>query len=147
MQRFRPTRDARWPARRISAASEHTGRKIERDLRDAAQQRLVSLARTVGAAHARVPREQHDLRAELSQIAQGLVSLLDELVAQAQVLAGDSAVGVHAGTGLTASARSAQRRRTTALFQPVRAPRCRQRIGLRSCSATAFRGGVSSEKR
>jgi signal transduction histidine kinase len=64
---------------RIIAASDETRRKIERDLHDGAQQRLVSLALTAGAARAGVPPEQDELRGELSQIADGLVSLLDEL--------------------------------------------------------------------
>jgi signal transduction histidine kinase len=64
---------------RIIAAADETRRRIERDLHDGAQQQLVSLALTVGAARASVPAEEHQLRSELSQITDGLVSLLEEL--------------------------------------------------------------------
>jgi signal transduction histidine kinase len=64
---------------RIVAAADETRRRIERDLHDSAQQRLVSLALSVRAVQAVVPPESHELRAELSQVADGLVSVLDEL--------------------------------------------------------------------
>jgi signal transduction histidine kinase len=64
---------------RIIAAADETRRKIERDLHDGAQQRLVSLALGVRAARATVPPEQDQLRSELSQVADGLLSLLEEV--------------------------------------------------------------------
>jgi signal transduction histidine kinase len=64
---------------RIAAAADDTSRRIERDLHDGAQQRLVSLALDVRAAKTAVPAEYDDLHAELSAIADGLVSVLDEL--------------------------------------------------------------------
>jgi signal transduction histidine kinase len=64
---------------RIVAAADETRRRIERDLHDSAQQRLVSLALSVRAVQAVVPPESYELRGELSQVADGLVSVLDEL--------------------------------------------------------------------
>jgi signal transduction histidine kinase len=64
---------------RIIAAADETRRRIERDLHDSAQQRLVSLALSVRALQAAVPPEDDELRGELSQVADGLVSVLDEL--------------------------------------------------------------------
>jgi signal transduction histidine kinase len=64
---------------RIAAAADETRRRIERDLHDGAQQRLVSLALSVRAVQAALPPERDDLRAELSVIAEGLGSVLDEL--------------------------------------------------------------------
>jgi signal transduction histidine kinase len=64
---------------RIVAAADETRRRIERDLHDSAQQRLVSLALSVRALQAAVPPDGDELRAELAQVADGLVSVLDEL--------------------------------------------------------------------
>jgi signal transduction histidine kinase len=64
---------------RIVAAADETRRRIERDLHDSAQQRLVSLALSVRAVQAAVPPDGTELRAELAQVADGLVSVLDEL--------------------------------------------------------------------
>jgi signal transduction histidine kinase len=65
--------------RRIIAASDETRRKIERDLHDGAQQRLVSLALEVHSARHSVPTENETLRQDLTRIADGLIGLLDEL--------------------------------------------------------------------
>jgi PAS domain S-box-containing protein len=64
---------------RIVATADHTRRRIERDLHDGAQQRLVSLALQVRAAQAEVPDELGDVRAELDDIAVGLAASVDEL--------------------------------------------------------------------
>ncbi len=64
---------------RIVAASDEARRRIERDLHDGAQQRLVSLALALRAAEAKVPAEDAELRSELSAVADGLTELLDEL--------------------------------------------------------------------
>jgi len=64
---------------RIAATADETRRRIERDLHDGAQQRLVSLALHVRAAQAAVPPELGELAAELGRIARGLASTLDEL--------------------------------------------------------------------
>jgi PAS domain S-box-containing protein len=65
--------------RRIVAASDEARRRIERDLHDGTQQRLVSLGLAVRATEARVPLVSGDLRAELSGIAAGLADAVAEL--------------------------------------------------------------------
>jgi PAS domain S-box-containing protein len=65
--------------RRIVAASDETRRRIERDLHDGTQQRLVSLGLAVRAAEADLPAERADLRAQLSGVAEGLVAAVEDL--------------------------------------------------------------------
>jgi signal transduction histidine kinase len=65
--------------RRIVTASDETRRKIERDLHDGTQQRLVSLGLALRAAEASVPPDRLDLQAELSQIATGLTGAVEDL--------------------------------------------------------------------
>jgi signal transduction histidine kinase len=65
--------------RRIVAASDEARRRIERDLHDGTQQRLVSLGLAARAAEANVPADRGDLRAELSRIAAGLSEAVAEL--------------------------------------------------------------------
>jgi signal transduction histidine kinase len=65
--------------RRIVAASDQARRRIERDLHDGTQQRLVALGLAVRAAEADVPREQAGLRDELSRVAQGLADAVEDL--------------------------------------------------------------------
>jgi signal transduction histidine kinase len=65
--------------RRIVAASDAARRRIERDLHDGTQQRLVSLELAVRAAESGVGPDRSDLRTELSQIATGLESAVAEL--------------------------------------------------------------------
>jgi signal transduction histidine kinase len=65
--------------RRIVAASDEARRRIERDLHDGTQQRLVSLGLAARAAEANVPADRGDLRAELSRIAAGLTEAVAEL--------------------------------------------------------------------
>ncbi|MDX6241708.1 MAG: hypothetical protein QOG10_6532, partial [Kribbellaceae bacterium] len=63
---------------RIVAASDETRRRIERDLHDGAQQGLLALAlrlRSVAAA----PPESDDIRTEITDVAEGLVEVIDEL--------------------------------------------------------------------
>jgi signal transduction histidine kinase len=64
---------------RVVATADDTRRRIERDLHDGAQQRLVSLALGLRAAQASVPPELGTLEAELSRVAEGLASVLDDL--------------------------------------------------------------------
>jgi signal transduction histidine kinase len=65
--------------RRIVATSDETRRRIERDLHDGTQQRLVSLALAARTAEADVPPDRGDLRAELSHIATGLADAVADL--------------------------------------------------------------------
>jgi PAS domain S-box-containing protein len=65
--------------RRIVAASDEARRRIERDLHDGTQQRLVSLGLAVRVAETLVPPGGSDLRAELSRIATGLANAVEDL--------------------------------------------------------------------
>jgi signal transduction histidine kinase len=64
---------------RIVAAADHARRRIERDLHDGTQQRLVSLALDLRAAEAAVPPERPGLKADLANVAEGLAGALEEL--------------------------------------------------------------------
>jgi signal transduction histidine kinase len=64
---------------RIVATADATRRRIERDLHDGAQQQLVSLALQVRAAQANAPELLGKHREDLSQIAEGLTTVLDGL--------------------------------------------------------------------
>ena len=65
--------------RRIVAASDQARRRIERDLHDGTQQRLVSLALAARTAEADAAAGRGDLRAGLSRIAAGLADAAAEL--------------------------------------------------------------------
>jgi PAS domain S-box-containing protein len=64
---------------RIVAAGDETRRRIERDLHDGAQQRLVLLELQLQGAAAMAPNELEDLQAQLSRIGEGLAGVLDEI--------------------------------------------------------------------
>lgn len=64
---------------RIVAASDQARRRFERDLHDGAQQRLVSLGLQLRAAEVSVPDEHPELRAQLSNVVDGLVGVSTEL--------------------------------------------------------------------
>lgn len=64
---------------RVLAAADEARRQIERDLHDGAQQRLVSLALAVRSAQAAVPPMSGWLSDELTGVADGLSSVLDDL--------------------------------------------------------------------
>jgi len=64
---------------RVVATADETRHRIERDLHDGAQQRLVTLALKLRAAQASVPPDLDELAAELSSVALGMTSVLDEL--------------------------------------------------------------------
>jgi signal transduction histidine kinase len=64
---------------RIVAAADETRRRIERDLHDGTQQRLVSLMLDLRAAEATQPSEDSDLRAHLARAEQGLAGVIEEL--------------------------------------------------------------------
>jgi signal transduction histidine kinase len=64
---------------RIVAAADDTRRRIERDLHDGAQQRLVSLGLKLRLAEESVPPEQAALREQISDVVTDLVGVSDEL--------------------------------------------------------------------
>jgi PAS domain S-box-containing protein len=64
---------------RIVTAADETRRRIERDLHDGVQQRLVSLALDQRQAEAMVPAGLRELQARLSRVADGLAGAMDEL--------------------------------------------------------------------
>jgi len=65
---------------RIVAAADTTRRRIEQDLHDGAQQRLVSLALQLRSRVQGSPRpEAGELVAEMDAVAEGLIGVLDEL--------------------------------------------------------------------
>jgi signal transduction histidine kinase len=64
---------------RIVRSADQTRRRIERDLHDGIQQRLVSLALDLRAAQAAAPAEPPELGTQLARVADGLGSTLAEL--------------------------------------------------------------------
>ena len=64
---------------RIVAAADEIRSRIERDLHDGAQQRLVSLALQLRAVQAAMPAGLEELDAELDRVAAGLASTIEEL--------------------------------------------------------------------
>jgi signal transduction histidine kinase len=64
---------------RIVAASDLARRRIERDLHDGVQQRVVSLALGLRAAESRIPAGLAEVREELTHVASGLDGLLEDL--------------------------------------------------------------------
>jgi signal transduction histidine kinase len=91
---------------RIVAAADHARRRIERDLHDGAQQRLVSLALQLGTAQAAVPPELDALGAQLGDAVAEVTGALDVLR--------ETARGIHpsilAEAGLGAALRGLARR-------------------------------------
>jgi signal transduction histidine kinase len=64
---------------RIVAAADDARRRIERDLHDGAQQRLVSLSLELRAAEASVPPELRSLKEDISHLVTGLAAVSDDL--------------------------------------------------------------------
>jgi signal transduction histidine kinase len=64
---------------RIVATADQTRRRIERDLHDGAQQRLVTLALQLRAAQAAAPPEAAELAQRVGDVAAGLNGALEEL--------------------------------------------------------------------
>jgi signal transduction histidine kinase len=64
---------------RIVAEADETRRRIERDLHDGSQQRLVTLALELQTVKNAVPSERPDLLAQLSHLEDGLRAALEEL--------------------------------------------------------------------
>jgi signal transduction histidine kinase len=65
--------------KRLVAASDEARRRIERDLHDGTQQRLVSLALAAHAAAADLPTESDDVREKFWRIATGLGEAVEDL--------------------------------------------------------------------
>ncbi|WP_156533097.1 histidine kinase [Cellulosimicrobium sp. I38E] len=91
---------------RIVVAVDETRRRLERDLHDGIQQRLVSLALDVRRAQSRVPAELTEVHGELAAIGRNLSEAVDELRELAR--------GIHPAIletgGLRAALRSLARR-------------------------------------
>jgi signal transduction histidine kinase len=66
---------------RIVAAGDEARRRLERDLHDGAQQRLVSLGLQVRLAEKSIPTQRNDLKEQLSQIVSGLTGVEEDLQA------------------------------------------------------------------
>ena len=64
---------------RIVAAADETRRRLERDLHDGIQQRLVSLALKARTIETMTPRPAGEIQGELSLLADGLGTAMDEL--------------------------------------------------------------------
>jgi signal transduction histidine kinase len=64
---------------RIVAAADDVRRRIERDLHDGLQQRLVLLGLRARLAEASVPPDQRELKCELARIAEGLLEAMENL--------------------------------------------------------------------
>jgi signal transduction histidine kinase len=64
---------------RVVAAADETRRRIERDLHDGAQQRLVSLGLDLRAVQAALPPDLGDLDGELARVADEFTEVLDDL--------------------------------------------------------------------
>jgi signal transduction histidine kinase len=64
---------------RVVAAADETRRRIERDLHDGTQQRLISLALELRAAEMSLPADQVAIREQWSRCAHGLTEVVDEL--------------------------------------------------------------------
>jgi signal transduction histidine kinase len=64
---------------RLVAASDHTRRRVERDLHDGVQQRLVSLALELRSAEAMTPPGHGELEGRLARVGEGLTGVLDDL--------------------------------------------------------------------
>jgi signal transduction histidine kinase len=64
---------------RVVAAGDETRRRIERDLHDGAQQRLVTLALKLRSMTSTIPAGSTDLHVALDEVAAGLEGVLDDL--------------------------------------------------------------------
>ena len=102
---------------RIVTAADQTRRRIERDLHDGVQQRLVSLALDQRQAAALVPAELSELRAQLSRVADGLAGAMEEL----QEISRGIHPAILAQGGLAAALKTLARRSAVPVLLEVRA--------------------------
>jgi signal transduction histidine kinase len=104
---------------RLVAAGDEARRRIERDLHDGTQQRLVSLGLELRAAEAMVPAGADDLREQLSRAASGLVGAVEDLQ--------DLSRGIHPAIlskgGLAAAIKALARRSAVPVEVDVRVDR------------------------
>ena len=77
--RRRAEEEVRRARARVVTAGDETRRRIERDLHDGTQQRLVSLALQLRATESKIAPDMEDVRAELSDTAQGLAAAVESL--------------------------------------------------------------------
>jgi signal transduction histidine kinase len=115
---------------RVVAAADQARRRIERDLHDGAQQRLVSLALQLRQAQAAVPPELAELNAQLDAAVAAAGSALAEV--------GEIARGVHpailTSNGLRPAVRALARRSPV----PVRLAECTDRRLPEQVEVTAY---------
>jgi len=102
---------------RIVTAADETRRRIERDLHDGVQQRLVSLVLAQRTAEAMVPPELHELQVQVSRMADGLAGALEEL----QEIARGIHPAILAQGGLAAALKTLARRSAVPVELEMRA--------------------------
>jgi PAS domain S-box-containing protein len=102
---------------RIVTAADQTRRRIERDLHDGVQQRLVSLVLDQRRAEAMIPAELRELQAQLSRVADGLAGALEEL----QEISRGIHPAILAQGGLAAALKTLARRSAVPVLLEVRA--------------------------
>jgi signal transduction histidine kinase len=104
---------------RIVAAADETRRRIERDLHDGTQQRLMSLMLELRAVEATEPGEVNALKDQMERTAQGLVGVAGEL--------SEISRGIHPAIlstgGLVPALRALARRSALPVELDLRAPR------------------------
>jgi signal transduction histidine kinase len=103
----------------VLAAADETRRRIERDLHDGTQQRLVSIAVALRATQAKLPAELHEVRAQLSQSVEGPAGAVEDLQ--------EISRGIHPAIlskgGLKPALKALARRSPVPVELDVRAPR------------------------
>ncbi|HET6869245.1 MAG TPA: PAS domain S-box protein [Solirubrobacteraceae bacterium] len=103
---------------RVVAAGDEARRRIERDLHDGTQQRLVSLALALRAVETRVPDELAELKVELAETASGLAGALEDL----QEISRGIHPAILSSGGLEVALRALARRAGLPVDLDVRAP-------------------------
>jgi signal transduction histidine kinase len=109
---------------RVVEAADEARRRLERDLHDGTQQRLVSLALELRTAEAMVPRELVELKAELSHTARGLAAAVEDL----QEVSRGIHPSVLSASGLRPALRALARRSAVPVELDVNAGRLPERV-------------------
>ena len=115
---------------RVIAAADQARRRIERDLHDGVQQRLVSLALQLRQAQAAVPPGLTDLSTELDRAVTAANSALDEV--------GEIARGVHPAILTSGGLRPAVKALTHRSLVPIRLQECTDRRLPEYVEVTAY---------